>query len=234
MAFYPNSVINALSSLSNVNGVLTQLRIDLLANIDLQWKNNFEVLFYPHNVNAETIASSALDTVITSLYVQNITGINLPTLEYTDINGIKHLTGITAPEEVTFEFLETDVGLVRLFLQLWSNSIYAPVSPFESGKISIGSDPLTINQNVNTEGNSYYYTFKDDQRGAKKNALIILKGTTGLPGIGGWIHLEGLKLKTASGFDIGQGEEGPMLITVPMSVDMIKFIVPASYIPSPF
>jgi len=234
MAFYPDSVINALSTLSDVNGALTKLRVDLLANIDLQWKNNFEVLFYPSVVDASTIASSAMDTVITSLYVQSITGITLPTLEYTDINGIKHLTGITTPEEVTFEFLETDIGLVRLFLQLWVNSIYVPVSPFESGKITMGEEPLTVNQKVNTEGNSYYYTFKDNQIAAKKNALIVLKGTTGLPGIGGWIHLEGLKLKTASGFDLSQSDDAPMLITVPMSVDTIKFIVPASYIPSPF
>jgi len=232
MAVYSNGIINNLSRIADIAGTLTKGKIDLLTMLDLQWKNNFEVIFYPAEVSLGSIAGSVLDTVIANLYIQNIQGLNYPTLEYEDVNGIKHLTGITAPEEITMDFLETDIGLVRLFIQTWMNSIYTPVSPFDTSGISFSAgDALSSSDTVNTEGHSQYYRFKDKQSESKKNAIVILKGTTGLPALGGWIKLEGLRPTTATGFDISQEDGDPMIISVPMKIDMLKFIIPLSSLP---
>ena len=229
MAIYPNSVINALSTTADVLGYLNRGRVELLTLLDLQWKNQFEIIFVPQVFNTDTIPNMAIDTAITSLHVQNISGIKLPDIEVIDINGIKHVTGITSPEDVTMEFIENDLGLVRFFLQRWMNLIYTPMvnyDPVKDGIQKAAGGGFNVNDNVNTEGHSSYYVFRDNQKAAKKDAVIMFKGTTSLPSAGGWMKLDGLKLKSVSGFDIGQKEEEPLMITATMSVDMIKFIVP--------
>jgi hypothetical protein len=242
VVIYSKETIHALRRVADVTGILDKARISLLTHLDLQWKNQFEILFMPHYIPATVnksdvalnVANIALDAAIASLHIQNISGIKLPDIEVIDINGIKHVTGITSPDDITMEFIENDLGLVRLFLQRWMNKIYTPMKTynpvldgFQKSKSAAGGG-YEVNSNVNSEGTSSYYVFRDNQKAAKKDATIVLKGTTGLPTIGGWIKLEGLKLKSASGFDIGQKEEEPLMITATMSVDMVKFIVPLS------
>jgi len=243
---YTKETIHALRRVADVTGLINRGKFEALTHLDLQWKNQFEILIMPHYIPsapkltdmALVAANTALDTAIASLQVQSISGIKLPDIEVIDINGIKHVTGITSPDDITMEFIENDLGLVRLFLQRWMNLIYIPTKKFDPIKDGIQKtqqagkplDAFKINDYVNSEGDSYYYVFRDNQRAAKKDATIVLKGTAGLPTIGGWMKLEGLKLKSASGFDIGQKEEEPLTITATMSVDMVKFIVPLASI----
>jgi hypothetical protein len=164
-----------------------------------------------------------VDTALATLFVKTIQGIEFPELEYKDVNGIKHVVGISAPEEITMEFRETDIGAVRGFIQGWANDIYTPTLP--SGSSGLGGLVGT-----NTDNHSYYYVFDKDQVKSKKNAIIMIKGALGLPSIGGWITLEGLKLKGATGFEFDQESEDIMTPSIDMSVDMIKFVTPLSLI----
>jgi hypothetical protein len=222
MALYSDSIIQGLKSSADISGALTQARVELLTLLDLQWLNNFEVIFYPSSFSALSTIESTLDNTVLSLHLQEISGISFPTLNYEDVNGIKHITGIETPDNITMTFIENDMGTVRIFVQLWFDSIYTPTSPFS--QLSALGNTL-----VNTEGKNYYYLFKNNQTASKKNAVIILKGTSGQPSTGGWIKLEGLKIISASGFDIGQNSDEPMIISCSLSVDTVKLITPLSF-----
>ncbi len=224
--------IDALRNIAESAGQLTKARIDLLQNLDLQWKNIFEIIFYPSEITPKSIANSALDTTIASIYTRGIEGISFPSLEYTEINGVKHISGITYPSEVTLTLLEDELGTARNFCQNWLNSIYSPSLPMERvGERGVGIDGFVgteINNLINTEGHSFYYVFENNQKQSKKNATVILKSKLGIPNLGGWIKLEGLKIKSMEGFeDISHiaGDE-PLLIRAVLSIDSAKLITP--------
>ena len=222
-------VVLSLKKATDASGLLNLAKLSTLLTTDFQLLNQFEVLFYPSDFDSLK-PSDAFKSIIGEndaiipLFIKSIQGITLPTLEMEDINGIKHVKGITHPEEIIMEFIETEVGSVRTFIQKWINRIYLASSPL--GNASSGFS--NINVDVNSEGNSFYYTFRDNQAAAKKNALITFKGSLNAPTLGGWLKLEGLKIKTATGFELAQGAEEIMTIVVTMSVDTVKFVTPLS------
>ena len=211
--------------IARVAGKLNKFNAQTLLNVDFQALNNFNVIFYPTSFSFTAIKDSVIDTALATLFVKNIQGLAFPELEYKDINGIKHVVGISAPEEVTMEFRETEIGAVRDFVQRWSDSIYTDTLPSNTPSLQFAGSTR-----FNTDEHSYYYVFNSNQIQSKKNAIIMIKGSMGLPSIGGWILLEGLKLKGASGMEFDQESEDIMDITVDMSVDMIKFVTPLSLI----
>lgn len=241
-----NNINSALASLPSPTKKTNKIKADFLYTLDLQWKNSFEIIFYPATLGLGSAFTSIADTTIASFHVQGIDGIEFPEIEYTETNGIKHATGISYPEIVTLRLIEGELGIVRNWAQNWVNNIYTPSLPtrrVQSGKKKNQlagfkekkGDSVSINKDVNTEGKNYYYVFNNNQKDSKKNAIIILKSGTGLPNAGGWIMLEGLKIKHIGGFEeISQSSEEPLILSIKMSVDLVKMITPVGLIKNLF
>ena len=192
----------------NTIGILNKGTRTLLELLDPQNKNLFEILLYPKAVESNptdigSLASGALDSTITRLYIQNI---NFPFLgiEYETYNELKGTKGVTYPEDGTITFIENELGIVRNYLNRWLKEIIFPVKEKDAT-----SGILRTN-----------YVFTENQEGAKKNAIIMPLTGLGVPSTG-WIKLEGLKYKSMENIEFSQGATDPMLITVTLSCDTV-------------
>jgi len=186
------------STIGNLNKA-TRYLLDLF---DPQNRNLFEIILYPKVFSAETLANSltvATDTVVARLHIQTIT-IPFLSLEYANYNEMKGVQTLIYPETVSITFIETELGVVRNYLNNWVKEIFFP------------SITLTAQES---------YVFMDNQEASKKNALIVPLMGIGIPNPGGFIKLTGLKFKSIDDLTFGHGEGDPMIITATFSVENV-------------
>lgn len=225
MALLHDSVINATKKAADVLGTLNEGQLALMNLLDPQWQNIFEILIYPQDISFSspmTVLTAALDTVVARLHIQKVS-IPFPTIEYEDFNGIKHVSDIKYPDDMTITFLENDLGIVRNYLKYWQNSI---LDVMDAG---IGDEFKRLGATLNRTGSpalnpamTSTYKFKENQQAAKKNAKIILQMSNGLPSPAGWVLIEGMKLKSIEPWELSQDSQEPMMITATFAVDMVR------------
>jgi len=192
-----------LKSVTDGLGVInqgTRLAMELL---DPQAKSQFEMLLYPQSFSLEpsAIAHASLDTIITKLYVQTMS-LSFMGFEYERMNEEQYLKGITYPDEVSFTFIETELGIVRNYIDKWIESIITP----DASSLAGGG-----------------YRFQKNLKASKKNGLIILQMANQIPS-NGWIEITGLRFKSMGDLTIGHGEGDYMTIDCTMVVDNIKWL----------
>ena len=228
-------------------GGLTEKRFISLQNLDLQWMNTFEIIFFPTEIKITSLLNSGVDSLVASLYIKSIEGIEFPKLDTISINGVKHVTGISYPDTITLNLIEDQNGTVRNWCQAWMADIYKPIPPKKKSEGSGGkldklkgaATALAGSLNPfgpsNSDGHSYYYTFSNDQKSSLKNALIIMKTGEGLPSMGGWIKIEGMKLLSIGGFNtLAQNSEEPLTVSLTLSVNLVKLITPSAILKALF
>jgi hypothetical protein len=195
-----DSTFNTLKKGSEALGTLNTANKLLIELFDPQFKNVFEVILYPadltSNVSPTSIGTTALDAIITRLYLQSISP-SFKEIEYGDADITKFIKGLIRPTTVTITFIENEQGTVRSYLKSWLEEI-------------VVEDPL------------FGYRFKDNQMASKKNAIIMLQQGFGLPSLP-WVRLEGLKYQSQESQTFGHGETEPMIIGATFSVDNVKW-----------
>ncbi len=182
--------------------------ISFMQLFDPQFKNKFEIIFYPYSISVSGVLSAGADTLITKYHIQTLT---IPTIkfEYDSANEKKYIKNVLFPEEVSMTFIENEEGVVRNWLDSWEKDI-----------ASLKSD--TMASMLPGSNDKSQYVFKDNQNASKKNALITLKTGGGLPSPGGIVLMEGLKFKGVNDYTIGQNESDPLLIECTFAVDLVR------------
>lgn len=202
-----NDAIKALKTTADALGILNEGGRIALSLQDLQQKNNFEVVLYPGAISLDPmqLGTAVLDSAITKLYLQSI-DINFNSLEFDNADTVKYVKSIVRPETITLHFIETELSLVRNYLQMWKNEVYY-------------ADPLSIS----------YYVFRDNQEACKKNAIVTPMMGIGLPSLGA-IKLEGLKPKEIEAISLDQGSSDPMIISQVCFVDKVDWMTPTNFL----
>jgi hypothetical protein len=196
-----NDTANALKiGADNSVGMINRGFRMALETLDIQNRNLFELIIWPKNMfNIKSVAMSAIDTIISRLYVTSIT-VPFISFEYETYNEIKEIKDIVYPTQVTMILLDNEFAMTRTWINAWI-------------KGSIITKPL-----VDPDGG---YVFYDDQESAKKNALLTPVGGLGLPNPGGWFKFEGLKPMSMDELTFEHNTGDPMLLTVNFSVDNV-------------
>jgi len=171
-----------------------------LETLDIQNKNIFELLMWPKDmISFKSVAASAVDSIISRLYVTSIT-VPFVSFEYETYNEVKEIKDVVYPQQVTMILLDNEFAMTRTWINSWV-------------KNSIITKPL-----FDPDGG---YIFYDDQNGAKKNALLVPVGGLGIPNTGGWFKFEGLKPMSVDELTFAHNDGDPMLLTVQFSVDNV-------------
>ena len=191
------NAVNIAKKVVDVTGLLAKGEAFVLSKLEMQHKNQFEVIFFPDTSgdwksNLKASAFALLDTVIVSLYVQSVV-VTFSSIEYERADNIQYIKDIEYPESIKMTFYEDDLGVVRTYLNVWMKNI----------------------ANVDTDGK---FVFNDDQIYSKKNATLTPLMKTGLPS-GAWVGFKGLKIKNIGDITFDQSSPEQMLIDVDFACD---------------
>lgn len=206
------SAINTLKKISDATfGNLNKGVHYLLQQMDPGNKNLFMMIMYPKSVDDFGIGDLggvldiAFDTLIATLNLRSI-DMQFLSIEYEAFGELKGAKKLNFPETITFNILEDDYGSIKNYLYKWVNKIVFPVDE---------SDQISGISRVN-------YVFADNQEAAKKNAILISQGGTGLPTLRP-IKMYGLKFQSINGYTYGHGEADPLIFEVTCAVDSVWF-----------
>ena len=209
----PQPAEKALELITKPFGLLNQGILELFKTMSLQGKNQFEIIFVPkksiqgvQSVNAknfsftQTLKSISLteiaDQAIATFMIDEI-DIPFSSFEYERIQNKQYVTALTHPEECTLTFLETELGLTRMWLHAWLNEI---ISISDDGRVR----------------------FKNNQEASKKDCYIITQGRMGIPSNLA-ICLSGLKIKSIENLSLSQANGENMKIAVNFAIDTAWF-----------
>jgi hypothetical protein len=164
---------------------LQQGTVDLLAEMDLQYKSQWAMILIAESSQStgtsgengeidegglalaagSALAGSAIDNVITKIFVQSIT---IPSygVEYERINGNMFPKTAMWPGEVTMSFLDDSYGASRRWINNWLADVYVPYN-FElntaAGISRAFSSAYTVRGKV----------WRDNQARARKTARLV-------------------------------------------------------------
>jgi hypothetical protein len=194
---YPDSIIASTKKVVDITAILTEGTAQLLSTMNLQHKNQFEILFTPDSSGEglsklKAIGYSLLDSVITKLYIQTIEA-TFVSFTYERADNKQYLKDVEYPESVKMTFLEDEIGTVRQYMNKWSNSI------------------ATIDDNG-------MFVFEDDQTANKRNAILTPLMKDGLPS-GAWVQFKGLKYMSMETIPFDQSSPENMIIDVTFACD---------------
>ena len=198
---FSNDMLNGMKTAVEVPGRINEGQVLLMSLLDIQSKNLFEILMFPQNIGFNlSILTAAMDTAVTKFHIQKIS-IEFPSFEYTAVNDIKYLSGITYPETVTISFIENEAAIIRNYINTWVKDIAFPaILPGKSG-----------------------YIFKKDQNSSKKNAILMLQSGQGLPTAAS-VKLEGLKFKSWPTLDLDQADGTGLIMDITFAVDSVHWM----------
>ena len=169
----------------------------LLDLFDSQAKNLFEVVIYPQNLfGFKGFLQAGVDLAIARIYIQSLT-VPFPAFTYETVNEKKYVKDIVFPDQVTFNFIENDIGFVRAYVNSWIEDI--------ADKGFFGNN----------------WTFKYNQKDSKKNAYIIPVMGLGIPSTAVF-YLYGLKYMSMEEITLDQKDGDPMMLAVTCSVETTK------------
>lgn len=187
---------------------------NLLANIDLQQKNQWECIitrtFGGSALDiAKQVGGSIIDTLMARVFLYSIT---IPTdgFEYTKQDGNNYVTKAVYPEQVVMTFLVDKYGLSRRYVSDWMGEI---------------ASPYTIS--IKNNGSSFKYNskiFADNQAKVKRNAQVLLTAEKGLP-FHPRMTLKGLRPESVAEITIGHEESEKLLLELTLSVDILEIPV---------
>lgn len=198
MTFFSNDTINKAKKVVDITSILTKGTAELLANIELQHKNQFEIIMYPDmsgggRSTIKAIGNALKDSLITKLYVQTIEA-TFVAFSYERADNKQYIKDIEYPESVTMTFLEDEFGTVRSYMTTWSESI-ATIDTFTG-----------------------MYIFDNDQIANKRNAILTPLMKSGLPS-GAWVQFKGLKYMSMEPITFDQSTPENMIISVTFACD---------------
>jgi hypothetical protein len=205
MALVNSKTVNATKKAADLAAISTSAAKTLLEVFNPQNKNLFEMTLSPQNISANNAAFIALDTAMTTVYVQSI-DVPFFSLEYIRYNHEQGVLDIEYPSEMTIRILDNEVSFARIYIQKWMAA--------------------TVNLKYYT-GIPGDYVFKDNQNEAKKTAIIIPQMTTGLPSLC-WIKVEGMRYKSLEPLSFAQDDPEPLILSLTCAIDNIKLYSPAN------
>lgn len=191
-----------------------------LAGMDLQQTYRWSLLLTrPINLKKvgsalRSIGGNVADVLVTQVY---LAAIDVPGRTYEWSLGLdeKYVSAVAFPETVTMEFIEDEKGTVRRYLSEWESNIAFVKPPAGFG----------IAQAFGQGSYGRSLIFKDDQQAAKRNAILILKGTRKGFSLYPRITYHGLAIKTIETYKIGHAEKDNLRYQVTLSVDDITIPV---------
>jgi len=176
---------------------------ELLQIFSPQNKNLFEMILYPENLSVSAIGWAALDTAMTTVFIQSI-DMNFFGIEYERYNHEQGAKDIVYPEEATLHLIDNEEAFVRLYLQKWM------------------ADTVALRTFSGIPGD---YVFANNQDAAKKTAIIIPQMGTGLPSLC-WIRIDGMRFKSMESITLAQDSGEPLIISVQVAVDNVSLMSP--------
>lgn len=189
-------------------GLLTeQGTFNLLSrDIDFQFKNQWECFLYSSSFLSPY---TVLDNVAARLFMYSIT---IPSygFEYKKVEGTSYAFQAIYPESVTMTFLEDAYGLTRRWIQHWMDSVAIPYR-FDYG----------ISETFGTSKTYRGRVFKEDQKSAKRDAMILLNTFNNLP-LYPRIMLYGLRPHSIEEITIGHEEHEDLRISLVCSIDEVE------------
>jgi len=183
--------------------VLTKGTVELLTTMELQHKNQFEMIATPFgSIDAISLLQSTANNAIFKLYVQTVE-VTFVSFSYERADNVQYLKDVEYPESVRMTFLEDDLGIVRN----WISNMMMTVAY------------------VNDDGT---FVFRNDQNAAKFNVVLIPLTKMGIPS-GGWIQLQGLKYMSSEGISFDQSSTENMIIDVTFACDNCWWKTPSNF-----
>ena len=190
----PDSVIKTTKKVVDVTAILTKGTAELLSNMELQHKNQFEILFTPFawSLNATVAFQVIKDNAIAKLYVQTVEATFL-SIAYERADNKQYVKDVEYPESIRMTFIEDEFGSVRR----WANSLMESVAIVDDNGMFI---------------------FQDNQNDSKRNAILIPLMKSGLPS-GAWVQFKGLKYMSMETVSFDQASPENMLIDITFACD---------------
>lgn len=187
------------------SGFVNSLTIDSISSMDLQWKNQFDLLFYQPNIlsagsfgflfTAANLAIAGLGAQFVRKHAISLT-VPQPSIEYERANEKTYAKNLVLPEDFTITFLEDDDLSVFTFLNNWWNVIYT------------------------WDNDAQTYLFYDQQDLAKKNIKVFMMRQLGIPGPM-ILTIEGVRPKSMNELLVGHNEGDPLILQVTFTADKI-------------
>lgn len=199
------NAVTTLKSAADLLALPTLAAKELLTLFNTQNKNLFEMIILPEELSLSSVAWSALDTAMVTVYVQSI-NLSFFGIEYTRYNHEQAANDLSYPGDITINFIENEESFVRLYLQKWI------------------SETVNLREFSGIAGD---YIFANNQNAAKKTAIVIPQMTTGAPSLC-WIKLNGLRYKTMDPWELAQNSTDPLTITCHCAVDNVQLYSPAT------
>jgi len=182
--------------------VLSKGTVELLTNMELQHKNQFEMIITPFGkTNVSSLLHTTANNAILKLYVQTVE-VTFVSFAYERADNVQYLKDVEYPESVRMTFLEDDIGIVRNWLSNMMQSI------------AYTTDDGT-------------FVFQNDQNAVKFNAILIPLTKMSIPS-GGWISLHGLKYMSSEGISFDQSSAENMILDVTFACDNCWWKTPSN------
>lgn len=192
-----------------------------LENADLQQTNRWSFLLTrPINLKKvgtalRSTGGNVADALVTQVFLSSV---EIPGRTYEWSVGLdeNYVSAVTFPDVVNLEFIEDEKGTVRRYLSEWESSIaYVKPAPLGFGAAKL----------FGPQSYSRTLVFRDDQEGAKRNGVLILKKAQAGFSIHPRIMFHGLSIKNVATYKIGHAERDNLRYSVTCSVDDITIPV---------
>lgn len=205
MAFVNPNVVQTIKNAADITSLTTQAAKELLGIFSPQNKNLFEMILSPQELSSKNVAWAALDTIMTTIYVQSI-DIPFFNIEYKRYNHEQGAFDLAYPDEISIKIIDNEESFARIYIQKWI------------------SDTVNLRYYSGIPGD---YVFKNDQNAAKKQAMIIPQMTLGVPSLC-WIKINGMRYKSIENLSFSQDDSGPLILNLVCAVDNVKLFSPAT------
>jgi len=195
-----DDIVNAKKKvLDNTVGLVNRGKLMIVENTTFGNSNMFDCIMWSPSFSKKSIKSTIMSNAVMQTLLRSVT-IQQEGLEF-ELMGIMKQAAktITNVETVTFKFLETDLSLLRNWIDLWQDDVYDKATRM----------------------------FRDDQASAKRNAVLIPQMREGVPTLF-WYKMEGLTYKSTGDITYDQDSGEVLTIEVICAVDRIKTMAPST------
>jgi hypothetical protein len=193
-----NNIINAYKKVVDYSALVFNSDYILKTHISMQEKCLFEILFMPESFSSITsplsLALDVLGVLVVRLYLYSINDIPLIGMDYQRVGGKQALKDAIYPDGFSATFIEDEMGTVKTYFSKWLDLI------------------------ATYDSSSREYYFNDNQDASKRTAIIIPQQRDVLPSIQ-WIKIDGIKIKTVSGFEFDHSSGEQQLLTIDFTCD---------------
>lgn len=220
---------------------------EVLANLDLQLSNQFQILILPY-VDLSSISGGSpsglglsalskglntwIDNAVWRFFVQDITVPSDYTFEYERLNSQNHVVNIAFQDKISVTFMEDDFGLVQRYMTFWGRQIAYPAkldiatefrneNPPSGENAENTKDLNSTSRKVNTTSIQGNIVFRANQRAAKKKMLLYLTGKEGRPFYPG-ITIHGLRPVSKDPWELSQSDGDALNTTWEFTCDYVK------------